>query len=144
MNNCGVGKDFTVDTGSCLGKSDKLRFFFSFLVSNIWFVLSGDPYTIILSLPNSFCTEIYYSWYSYVGHELMFKKVKKGRNQATTLSGNISTACNKKMPGFNLVQVTILESSGRVGGRIRTYYGHGWYGDLGPMRFPPSHLAFRK
>jgi hypothetical protein len=31
-----------------------------------------------------------------------------------------------------------------VGGRILTYYGHGWYGDLGPMRFPPTHLAVRK
>ncbi len=45
---------------------------------------------------------------------------------------------------INLAQVTILESSERVGGRILTYYGHGWYGDLGPMRFPPTHLAVRK
>ena len=37
----------------------------------------------------------------------------------------------------------MLESSGRVGGRIFTYYGKTkqgkrWYGDLGAMRFPGS------
>ena len=38
----------------------------------------------------------------------------------------------------------MLEISGRVGGRMFTYYGHGWYGDLGAMRFPPTHVAVRK
>jgi hypothetical protein len=35
--------------------------------------------------------------------------------------------------------VTILESSGRTGGRVFTHYGDGWYADMGAMRFPPSH-----
>ena len=38
-------------------------------------------------------------------------------------------------------KVTILESSGRRGGRMKTYrgktlQGDEWYGDLGAMRFP--------
>ena len=37
--------------------------------------------------------------------------------------------------------MTILESSGRRGGRMKTYrgktlQGDEWYGDLGAMRFP--------
>ena len=37
--------------------------------------------------------------------------------------------------------MTILESSGRRGGRMKTYrgktlQGEEWYGDLGAMRFP--------
>jgi len=35
-------------------------------------------------------------------------------------------------------EVTILEATGRVGGRAFTYHGDGWYGDLGAMRFPPE------
>jgi hypothetical protein len=63
----------------------------------------------------------------------MFKKVvnKEGLKQQQCLERFHSL--QQERPGFNLVQVTILESSGRVGGRIRTYYGHGWYGDLGAM-----------
>ena len=40
-----------------------------------------------------------------------------------------------------LFKVTLLESSGRRGGRMKTYrgktkQGEEWYGDLGAMRFP--------
>ncbi|KAK9525105.1 hypothetical protein VZT92_017440 [Zoarces viviparus] len=42
-------------------------------------------------------------------------------------------------------QVTILESSGRVGGRVETYRNEeeGWYADLGAMRIPSSHRIVR-
>jgi len=33
--------------------------------------------------------------------------------------------------------VTLVEATDRVGGRVLTHYGEGWYGDLGPMRLPP-------
>ena len=33
-----------------------------------------------------------------------------------------------------------MEASDRVGGRIHTYYGNGWYADLGAMRFPRDHV----
>lgn len=38
-------------------------------------------------------------------------------------------------------QVTIVEASGRVGGRVETYRNQqeGWYAELGAMRFPLSH-----
>jgi len=35
-------------------------------------------------------------------------------------------------------EVTLIESTDRVGGRVLTHYGDDWYGDLGPMRFPPT------
>ena len=42
---------------------------------------------------------------------------------------------------YFLFKVTLLESSGRRGGRMKTYrgktkQGEEWYGDLGAMRFP--------
>lgn len=39
------------------------------------------------------------------------------------------------------LQVTVLEMSGRVGGRIWTYRpkGRDWYVELGAMRLPPNH-----
>ena len=42
------------------------------------------------------------------------------------------------------IQVTVLESSNRVGGRIKTYRGADWYADLGAMRFPPQHFQLRR
>ena len=51
---------------------------------------------------------------------------------------------------FPSSRVTMLESSTRVGGRVFTHYGEGWYGDLGAMRWlgcapppwhPPCYLA---
>jgi len=41
-------------------------------------------------------------------------------------------------------KVTILESSHRIGGRIYTYRGEGYYGDLGAMRFPQDHVVVMK
>ncbi|XP_032381449.1 L-amino-acid oxidase isoform X2 [Etheostoma spectabile] len=42
-------------------------------------------------------------------------------------------------------KVTILESSGRVGGRVETYRNEeeGWYAELGAMRIPSSHHIVR-
>ncbi|XP_072282498.1 L-amino-acid oxidase [Pyxicephalus adspersus] len=42
-------------------------------------------------------------------------------------------------------RVTVLEASNRVGGRVLTYRDpEGWYGELGPMRLPPSHRIVRE
>ncbi|KAF7644361.1 hypothetical protein LDENG_00223470, partial [Lucifuga dentata] len=42
-------------------------------------------------------------------------------------------------------RVTVLESSGRVGGRVETYRNEeeGWYAELGAMRIPSSHHIVR-
>ena len=36
--------------------------------------------------------------------------------------------------------MSLVEASHRVGGRMLTHYGEGWYGDLGAMRFPVEHV----
>ncbi|XP_040181727.1 L-amino-acid oxidase-like [Rana temporaria] len=42
-------------------------------------------------------------------------------------------------------RVTVLEASNRIGGRVLTYRDpEGWYGELGPMRIPPSHRLIRE
>ncbi|NXG60603.1 OXLA oxidase, partial [Hemiprocne comata] len=43
-------------------------------------------------------------------------------------------------------KVTILERSGEVGGRVRTYRpeGRGWFVELGPMRLPSKHRLVRE
>ncbi|KAK5848103.1 hypothetical protein PBY51_005750 [Eleginops maclovinus] len=42
-------------------------------------------------------------------------------------------------------RVTIVESSGRIGGRVETYRNEeeGWYAELGAMRIPSSHRIVR-
>ncbi|XP_030017940.1 L-amino-acid oxidase-like [Sphaeramia orbicularis] len=42
-------------------------------------------------------------------------------------------------------QVTLVEASARVGGRVETYRNEkeGWYAELGAMRIPSSHLILR-
>ncbi|KAG8005908.1 L-amino-acid oxidase, partial [Nibea albiflora] len=42
-------------------------------------------------------------------------------------------------------RVTIVEASGRVGGRVETYRNEreGWYAELGAMRIPSSHCIVR-
>ncbi|TDG99388.1 hypothetical protein EPR50_G00193810 [Perca flavescens] len=42
-------------------------------------------------------------------------------------------------------KVTIIESSGRVGGRVETYRNEeeGWYAELGAMRIPSTHQIVR-
>ena len=34
----------------------------------------------------------------------------------------------------------MFEAQDRIGGRIETHYGKGWFGDLGAMRFKDSHV----
>lgn len=48
---------------------------------------------------------------------------------------------NLQPPPQIAFQVTILETSSRVGGRIRTYReeGQDWYVELGAMRLPGKH-----
>ncbi|XP_039216947.1 L-amino-acid oxidase isoform X1 [Crotalus tigris] len=41
-------------------------------------------------------------------------------------------------------QVTVLEASERVGGRVRTYRKKDWYANLGPMRLPTKHRIVRE
>ncbi|XP_054832410.1 L-amino-acid oxidase-like [Eublepharis macularius] len=43
-------------------------------------------------------------------------------------------------------KVTVLEASGRVGGRAQTYRNQkeGWYANLGPMRLPEKHRIVRE
>ncbi|XP_007441131.1 L-amino-acid oxidase-like [Python bivittatus] len=43
-------------------------------------------------------------------------------------------------------QVTVLEASERVGGRVNTYRNEaeGWYANLGPMRLPGRHRIIRE
>ena len=36
--------------------------------------------------------------------------------------------------------MSLVEASGRVGGRMFTKNGDGWYGDLGAMRFPGDNI----
>lgn len=40
-----------------------------------------------------------------------------------------------------VVKVTIVEASGRIGGRVQTYRNEkdGWYAELGAMRIPSFH-----
>jgi len=37
-------------------------------------------------------------------------------------------------------EVALIEGSDRIGGRVYTRYGNGYYGDIGAMRFPPQHV----
>lgn len=51
------------------------------------------------------------------------------------------TALPKNDSSFSELQVTVLEASNHIGGRVVTVRDkeEGWYFELGPMRIPESH-----
>jgi len=71
-------------------------------------------------------------------------ELKGGEMEVVIVGGGISGLTSAYLLLSAGHKVTILEGSDRVGGRIYTHYGKGWYGDLGAMRFPQYHLVLMK
>lgn len=74
----------------------------------------------------------------------LFRDWMMGANQTTVIIGGITTHFSCKFiysAGFYFHKVSIMEASGRVGGRVETYRNEeeGWWAELGAMRIPGFH-----